>query len=373
MPFNLEKRKWIWVVSLVFLPGMFGAVPNAAGFADLIVQVGDTTASPGEQNSVISIYMTNWADTIAGFELWLILNTPDIIEFQTSWDTLYDSSYWRCTLWVEQDVCDGAGWMEITDSVLMDTLGIVIPDSINVDTSEAWVGNHDISGTLCSTWQWVRSRSIGPDGNNLKIAAQANTLVPPYTQGIGYPQLGQIPVIKILADVFDIPDEWEDRTVQINIQADNLDNFSVSDQDGNGIGVITDTIYDSTCYWCDYWTDPESTICWSYIEVPCDTEDVSIDSVWCCDTALSGHLDTSLVHVFNGELRVLTGICGDANSDEVVNIFDVTFIIAWLYLQGPTPAIPEMCDVNGDGVPNIFDITHLIAFLYLQGPPLNCL
>lgn len=372
MPFNLETRKWIWIFSLVLVLGLFGVVPNAAGFADLIVQVGDTTASAGEQNSVISVFMTNWADTIAGYELWLVLNRPDIIEFQTSWDTLYDSSYWRCTLWVEQDICDDSGWMEITDSVLMDTLGLVNADDTLIDTTEAWVGNHDVSGTLCEGWQWVKSRSIGDAGNNLKIAAQANTLVPPYTRGIGYPQDGQIPVIKLLADVFDIPDEWEDRTVEINIQADNLDNFSVSDQDGNGIGVITDTIFDSTCFWCDYWVDPESTICWSYVDVPCDTGDVSIDSVWCCDTALSGHLDTSLVHVFHGELRVLTGICGDCNGDDVVNIFDVTFYIAWLYLEGPEPPNQAMCDVNGDSAYNIFDITYLIGFLYLQGPMLIC-
>ena len=58
MSFKLETRKWICVVSLVLLAGMFGAVPKTAGFADLVVQVGDTTASPGEQNSVISVYMT---------------------------------------------------------------------------------------------------------------------------------------------------------------------------------------------------------------------------------------------------------------------------------------------------------------------------
>jgi hypothetical protein len=372
MPFKLETRKWIWVFSLMFLAGLYGIVPGAAGFADLIVQVGDTTATSGEQNSVISVYMTNWADTIAGYELWLVLNRPDIIEFQTSYDTLYDSAYWRCTTWVSEGVCDEEGWMEITDSVLMDTLGVVIPDSTSVDTTMAFVGNHDVSGTLCENWQLVRSTSIGSVGSNLKIAAQANTLIPPYTPGIGYPQLGEVPVIKLLADVFEIPDWWEDRTVEINIQADNLDNFSVSDQDGNAIGVITDTILVDYCWTCTYWTDPESTICWEYASVPCDTEGVSIDSVWCCDTAYSGHLDTSLVHIFNGELRVLTGICGDANGDEIVNIFDITRIISYLYLEGPPPVDLDMCDVNIDGLVNIFDITYIISFLYLEGPAPNC-
>jgi len=59
---------------------------------------------------------------------------------------------------------------------------------------------------------------------------------------------------------------------------------------------------------------------------------------------------------------------GDANGDWQVNIFDITFIITYLYLDGPAPGQLIMGDVNGDCVINIFDITYLIGYLYIDGP-----
>ncbi len=66
-------------------------------------------------------------------------------------------------------------------------------------------------------------------------------------------------------------------------------------------------------------------------------------------------------------------LCGDANNDELVNIFDITHIIAFLYLGGPPPMpVVEAGNVNNDAEVNIFDVTYLIAFLYLGGPPPVC-
>ena len=59
---------------------------------------------------------------------------------------------------------------------------------------------------------------------------------------------------------------------------------------------------------------------------------------------------------------------GDANGDWKVDIFDITFLIAYLYLEGPGPGREFMGDVNGDCEINIFDITYLISYLYLDGP-----
>jgi len=69
---------------------------------------------------------------------------------------------------------------------------------------------------------------------------------------------------------------------------------------------------------------------------------------------------------------------GNANADPpdgVINIFDITYIISYLYLGGPNPIPYELCscDANGDCVCNIFDITYIISFLYLGGPdPVTC-
>jgi hypothetical protein len=61
-------------------------------------------------------------------------------------------------------------------------------------------------------------------------------------------------------------------------------------------------------------------------------------------------------------------IPGDANGDKTVNIFDVTFIISFLYLDGPEPDPYDAGNANGSGLINIFDATYLISFLYLDGP-----
>lgn len=371
MTFKLENLKHFGLVSLVILIAFFMATPQAEGFANLEVKVGDTTGSAGEQNSVISIFMTNWADSVAGFELWLVLSRPDIIEFQTTYDTSYDTTYYRCTTWSGPDCIDS---IDVTDSVLADTNHptIIQYDWTVIDMWEGWIGNHDVSGTLVENWEWTMSKSLGGLGHDLKIAGRANTIPPPFTPGIGWPQLGQIPLIKILADVYDIPDSWEDRTVDIVVQANNLDNFSFSDADGNSIGVITDTIYDSTCFWCEEWVTPDSIDCYLYSDVPCDSIGVVIDSTKCCDTILVGYLDTAYVHIYDGTFTVLAGLCGDSNDDGLVNIFDVTFMIAYLYLGGPPPTNEDMCNVNGDSLFNIFDVTYLISWLYKGGTALDC-
>ncbi len=60
-------------------------------------------------------------------------------------------------------------------------------------------------------------------------------------------------------------------------------------------------------------------------------------------------------------------LCGDANSDEDINLFDAAFLIAYLYIDGPPPEIPDAANANGDDEINIFDITQLITYLYLEG------
>jgi len=68
-------------------------------------------------------------------------------------------------------------------------------------------------------------------------------------------------------------------------------------------------------------------------------------------------------------------ICGDVNNNMIgPDISDITFLIAYLYLNGEEPYDMRKADVNGSGgTPDISDITALIQFLYLDGPPLQCL
>jgi len=64
---------------------------------------------------------------------------------------------------------------------------------------------------------------------------------------------------------------------------------------------------------------------------------------------------------------------GDADNSGAVNILDATYLIAYLYKDGPPPPCPEEGDANGNGATNILDVTYLINYLYKGGPAPICL
>ncbi len=58
------------VVFLFFALIAIMAVPDInAQQPDIIVRVGDTTATAGQENTVISVYLTNYADTVVGYNI----------------------------------------------------------------------------------------------------------------------------------------------------------------------------------------------------------------------------------------------------------------------------------------------------------------
>jgi len=65
-------------------------------------------------------------------------------------------------------------------------------------------------------------------------------------------------------------------------------------------------------------------------------------------------------------------ICGDADDNGSVNILDATFLISYIYLDGPAPVPSEKADVNSSGSINILDVTYYINYLYKDGPAPNC-
>ena len=69
-----------------------------------------------------------------------------------------------------------------------------------------------------------------------------------------------------------------------------------------------------------------------------------------------------------GWIKFIGHRSGDANGDGLLNIFDITYLITYLYLNGPRPLILDAVDVNSDNIVDIFDLTYLVSYLYLQGP-----
>jgi len=114
------------------------------------------------------------------------------------------------------------------------------------------------------------------------------------------------------------------------------------------------------------------TIMNAYFDVSPDAgqedAEISISEI----TAVTDGMEYDTVETTSGAIRIPVYICGDVDLDRVVNIFDIVYIIQFLYLEGPPPESIESANVNGDATVNIFDITYLIGNLYLDGPPLDC-
>jgi len=65
--------------------------------------------------------------------------------------------------------------------------------------------------------------------------------------------------------------------------------------------------------------------------------------------------------------------CGDVTDDDVIDLGDLLFLIAYLYKGGPAPDPLASGDVNSDGVVDLGDVLYIIAYLYKGGPKPNCL
>jgi len=168
-----------------------------------------------------------------------------------------------------------------------------------------------------------------------------------------------------------------------------IDHSNVAPQIINPFG---DTLYadmgQEFRYFPDSIIDPDDdSLIIEYIGIPGWADSTSNDTVYATvplDTMCS--FETLTVAVYDlcnadtSSFIVAVYVCGDINGEEncdnvdcVLNIFDITYLIAYLYMNGSEPCPEEIfADVNGDRVVNIFDITYIISYLYLEGPPPIC-
>jgi hypothetical protein len=73
--------------------------------------------------------------------------------------------------------------------------------------------------------------------------------------------------------------------------------------------------------------------------------------------------DTTSYYIFHYE----TYTCGDMNHNSMVNVADVTWLIDFLFRNGPPPVTYPAGDVNCDSGVNVADLTYLVDFLFRSG------
>ncbi len=65
-------------------------------------------------------------------------------------------------------------------------------------------------------------------------------------------------------------------------------------------------------------------------------------------------------------------LVGDANGDGSINVADVTFLVDYLFFEGPPPDPEALGDLDCNGAVNIADLTYLVDYLFHEGPPPDC-
>jgi len=65
-------------------------------------------------------------------------------------------------------------------------------------------------------------------------------------------------------------------------------------------------------------------------------------------------------------------ICGDVDDDGAVNVADVTYLVDYLFFEGPPPPVMEATNVDGEGGINVADLTYLVEYLFFGGPEPVC-
>jgi hypothetical protein len=83
-----------------------------------------------------------------------------------------------------------------------------------------------------------------------------------------------------------------------------------------------------------------------------------------------GNVGDSLVYSAQNKSPMLLG---DPNSDGVINVADIIYLVNYLFKGGPLPMpILESGDSNCDGKVNVADIVYLVAYLFKGGPKPVC-
>jgi hypothetical protein len=63
----------------------------------------------------------------------------------------------------------------------------------------------------------------------------------------------------------------------------------------------------------------------------------------------------------------------DGDLDDQVNVADLTYLVDYLFFDGPAPPCLEEGDVDGSGAINVADVTYLVEYIFFGGPaPAPC-
>jgi len=298
-------------------------VAVTAAIPEIILELDSAQVPAADSGSWLNLYLTNTLHDVGAYEIYLLLDSPDLFEFRA-------------------------------DSVVETT--IVCIDTIDCDPADTTIdtvatSSFDTAGTASSGWDLVSSRVVSQI--NLKLVAIADQ-----------PGGGTVPAIptggpRLLTRV------WLSRTVPSEI-LDTLTNrtaFIFVDQvathfstsDAQTIGRLDSTVvYDSI-----FCVNPPV----------CDT----LDTIQVTDTVF--YFDTTaFVYIRGARTWGPSCILGDVNNSGTINSADIIYLVGYVFRGGPPPACnPNGGDVTCNGRTDAADIILIVNHVFKGAPaPSGC-
>lgn len=283
---------------------------------ELICQVGSATTALSNNTISIPVNVTNYVDSIAGFQLWINISEPSLVKFKA--------------------------------------------DSIRFPNTDSaiYFAKFDTVGCRIRGWEYVQARilddSIGALLNIIGTAdAGGNPIRPPLSPSSG----SGLPFIKIICQTKGALGDslCDSATVGLLL---NRSQTRFSDQHGNLIA-----------YSCSSWVDTIYENCAQFVGQP------PVCVSW-LDTTLVPHsaceFDTTQGLYFDGAVGFACCKCGDANGNGTFSISDVVKIISYIFSGGSAPNPICLGDANGSGTVSISDAVRLIQYIFAGGPAPVC-
>ncbi len=236
------------------------------------------------------------------------------------------------------------------------------PDLVYFGRSPSDTIAWDTIGTLINNFELIETSMLGTGGSTFRILGLGNWIEKsPYIA----PQEGGTLFRLLFHATDDIHPLSQDSTTDIVIITQPINAFGFSDPYGDLIGVVFDTLVDTSWWQCTEWTDTVCTGMW----IPSDPENGDSMEV---DTSVTASIDTASVITYNGFFDVRPYVDGDANGDGAVNVGDAILVVNFVFKAGPPPVPSRAGDANCDEAVNIGDAIHLINFIFKSGPPPGC-
>ncbi|MFZ5979808.1 MAG: dockerin type I repeat-containing protein [Candidatus Zixiibacteriota bacterium] len=306
MPFGEKSLKLFrgLILGVLFF---IAATPLLAQTPELDIKISDTTGYPGE-SSLLTVYLTNYTESISGFGIRFSLNRDDIIYFRPEFDT---------------------------------------------------------AGTLTSGWEIIYPRLISDDSLDYYILAISNAFSPPEIVPPIPPHQTPQPLIRVPVYLADVPDTAVNRQVSVDIKID-LDNMEFVSADYRTIGLLTDTLVDTLWYNCEAWQSDSCLIWLETVGPPADSMYIDSNVIGWLDTMLinvSPGSITALVPTcgdLNGNL--------DVDIADITRLISYLYLDG----ERPVCLRAANVNGTPDGTVDIADITRLIQFLYMNGVDLAC-